>query len=216
MLHICRLIHNALPKVQFKNIIFDLGGVLLDLEVQKTYEAFSKLTGIPVAEVKSILGESHLFLEYEKGNVTDDLFRAQAKDILGLACSDFIFDNAWNQMLGDLPMKRLELLSLLKGTHRTFLLSNTNQIHKTHFSSVVKQNSGGTELDNFFTKAYYSHLIKMRKPDSEIFEFVLSENKLVADETIFLDDNISNLGGAEKLGIKTHLITHPEMTFTLF
>lgn len=216
MLHICRLIHNALFKVQFKNVIFDLGGVLLDLDVQKTYQAFSKLTGIPEAKIKSILGESRLFLEYEKGNVTDNEFRTQAKDILRLTCSDSIFDNAWNQMLGDLPKKRLDLLNQLNGSYRTFLLSNTNQIHKNHFSSVVKKNSGGIELDNFFTKAYYSHLIKMRKPDSEIFEFVLSENKLAADETIFLDDNVSNLEGAEKLGIKTHLITHPEMTFTLF
>ncbi len=216
MLHICRLIHNALSKVQFKNVIFDLGGVLLDLDVQRTHEAFSKLTGIPEAKIKSILGESRLFLEYEKGNVTDNEFRTQAKDILGLACSDSIFDNAWNQMLGDVPRKRLDLLNQLNGTYRTFLLSNTNQIHKNHFSSIVKKNSGGIELDNFFTKAYYSHLMKMRKPDSEIFEFVLSENNLVADETIFLDDNVSNLKGAEKLGIKTHLITHPEMTFTLF
>jgi len=216
MLHIWRLIHNALAKVEFKNIIFDLGGVLLDLDVSKTHEAFSRLSGIPASIIKETLSGSTLFLDYEKGLVSDSDFRDEARKALTINCSDEVFDHAWNAMLGDLPKHRLDFLSSLRKDFNVFLLSNTNNIHLTHFSANVKQATGGILLDEFFTKAYYSHLLKMRKPDDEIFEYVLTQHNLDAKQTIFLDDNLFNLQGANNVGISTFHVQHPDMIFTPF
>jgi epoxide hydrolase-like predicted phosphatase len=217
MLHICQLIHNALSKLRFKNIIFDLGGVLLDLNVFKTYEAFSAISGrYQPDQIKAMLADSAVFLDYEKGALTDQEFRMKAKEMLGLPCTDEVFDKAWNEMLGDLPAKRLELLDRLKAKHNTFLLSNTNQIHKECFSETVRIQSNGSQLDEFFTKAYYSHELKMRKPDEEIFQFVLSQNNLRPEDTVFLDDNLANLAGAANVGIQVQHVQYPEMIFSLF
>ncbi len=216
MLHIWQLIHNALSKVEFKNIIFDLGGVLLNLDVSKTHEAFSKLSGIKTVEIYNMLAESSLFLDYEKGLLSDSDFRNEVSRALSIHCSDEIFDNAWNAMLGDLPKPRINLLYALKKEYPVFLLSNTNNIHLTNFSEKAKKINNGSPLDDCFTKAYYSHLLKMRKPDAEIFEHVLSQHNLDPQQTIFLDDNLFNLEGANKLGIKTFHVQHPDMIFTLF
>ena len=217
MLHICRLIHNALAKVSFKNIIFDLGGVLLDLEVSKTFQAFSNLTGTMTGqEIKATLGDSTLFLDYEKGLLPDQVFREEAKKKLALTCSDEEFDKAWNCMLGDIPLDRLEHLLQLKKNFKTFLLSNTNPIHHQFFTKTVQQNTRGQVLDEFFDKAYYSYQLNMSKPDVEIFNHVLKQNNLEASETIFLDDSLANLEGASKAGILVCHISNPKMIFTFF
>jgi putative hydrolase of the HAD superfamily len=199
-----------------KNIIFDLGGVLLDLSVESTLTSFSKLSGLPKAEIKQLFETSHEFAQYERGALSDAEFRDFIRSIYRVDASDEDIDGCWVAMLKDLPAKKLELLLELKKQYRTFLLSNTNNLHLAYFNTISLAPFKQSSFDDYFHQAYYSHLMGKRKPDAEIYEQVLDENKLDPEQTIFLDDNVSNLEGAGKLGIKTIHIPTPDFLFTLF
>jgi glucose-1-phosphatase len=203
----------ALDK-KIKNIIFDLGGVILNLSIPSTLKAFASATGKTVEDILPHFS-SREFLSYEKGLLSDHEFRTHVRLILKTELSDETIDKCWNAMLGDLPINRIELLQRLFPTHRIFLLSNTNEIHLKRFTEIAKATTGES-LDVYFHKTYYSHQVKMRKPDVEIFELVLKENNLDASETLFLDDNLSNLAGAKLTGIKTFHVETPELIFSLF
>lgn len=156
------------------------------------------------------------FHDFEKGLISDNHFREIVRDMLHVRASDSDIDNCWNAMLLDIPLERLQLLEHLKTKYRVFLLSNTNEIHLNCFSTIIRDATGRSSLDGYFEKAYYSHRMKMRKPDPEIYEAVLEENKLTPSYTFFLDDNLSNLEGAERCGIKTFHVQHPDLIFKLF
>lgn len=198
-----------------KNIIFDLGGVIINLSVPSTVLAFAKASGKAVDEVAALVN-SPGFINYEKGLISDEAFRQHVREELNWQASDNEIDESWNAMLLDIPLERLQLLERLKKSYRIFLLSNTNEIHLRKFNQILDSTSGQKEMDGYFHKAYYSHRMKMRKPDVEIFEFVVNENELNPEETLFLDDNLSNLKGAEMAGIKTFHVQTPELIFSLF
>lgn len=201
---------------QIKNLVFDLGGVILNLDTGKTFKAFSNLSGKPLAELKAAADRSSFFNDYEKGLLSDVQFREELKEFLGKSISDQQIDQAWNAMLLDIPRKKIVLLEELRKTHRLFLLSNTNNIHLQCFNQIVKEATGLPSMDAFFERAYYSHLLKMRKPDAEIFVHVLHENKLHPDQTLFMDDNMDNVTGASRVGIRTAHIAHPDDLLHLF
>jgi putative hydrolase of the HAD superfamily len=203
-------------KSSIKNIIFDLGGVILNLSVDSTLRQISQLSGHPVEKVMELYHARPEFLQYERGEITNDEFRKSLRDIFGITTLDTEVDKCWNAMLGDIPKERIELLRELKSNYKTYLLSNTNAIHLDCFSGMVNKDHGIESLAPLFHKAYYSHLMKMRKPDPAIYEFVLKENGLKANETIFLDDNVANLKGAASVGIQTFHVTHPDLIFSLF
>ncbi len=204
----------ALPGIN--NIIFDLGGVIINLSVEKTYQAFASLSGLPLKEIKDRVHHAAFFHEYEKGLIGDSEFRNHLRESLNLNADDTQLDNAWSAMLLDIPIERIRLLERLKGPFNLFLLSNTNNIHLQSFNEQVFQLTGFPSLDQYFNNAYYSHLIKMKKPDVEIYEYVLQDNKLLAQETIFLDDNSDNLLGAIQAGIRTFHVQQPDQIFSLF
>lgn len=197
------------------NLIFDLGGVIIDLEVEMTKKAFASLSGKPLKDIEHFL-ENSIFVWYEKGLISDEEFRNHLRRLLKINTSDEKIDKAWNAMLGNIPRVRINLLERLRGDHKLFLLSNTNQIHLHCFNNIVKSACGEESLEPYFDKVYYSHQLKMRKPDIEIFSHVLKENNLIAGETLFLDDNLVNLKGATQAGIQTFHVQHPDMLFSLF
>ena len=199
-----------------KNIIFDLGGVIINLSTQTTVEQFARLGDVKPENVTNRMMQSSEFHDYEKGLISDDRFRDIVRDMLKVQASDSEVDRCWNAMLLDIPMQRIRLLERLKSKYRIFLLSNTNEIHLNCFNGIVKELTGQPSLDYYFERAYYSHRMKMRKPDQEIYEVVLRDNGLIPGQTIFLDDNLSNLKGAELCGINTFHIQHPDLIFTLF
>lgn len=201
---------------EIKNIIFDLGGVIINLSVEKTHQAFSILSGKPLNEIKSIVSSNSFFHHYEKGLMEDADFRDHLRKVLNLNLDDAELDNAWNAMLLDIPIERIQLLEQLKSRFQIFLLSNTNNIHLQCFNSQVKQLTGFASIDQYFHRAYYSHLVKMSKPDIEIYEHVLHSSNLIPHETLFLDDNKDNLAGANKAGIRTFHVEQPDQIFSLF
>lgn len=200
-----------------KNLIFDLGGVILDLHVDKTLDSFAELSGFTREKVHALYLSAPGFLEYEKGLIDDHAFRAFVRETYALTATDQEIDACWNAMLGGIPPIKLELLLKLQREFRVFLLSNTNSIHLEHINgSLLSGITGKQPLDSYFHKAYYSHRMGKRKPDADIFEQVLEENQLIPEQTLFLDDYAINIEGAQSLGIRTLHVTSPNLILDYF
>ena len=199
-----------------KNLIFDLGGVILDLSVNSTLKLFADISGIDSNRVKQLFIDSPGFEAYEKGEITDIEFRDFVRKLYDIDAPDEVLDSCWNAMLVNIPLEKLQLLETLKKTHNVFLLSNTNDIHVHYINNTLLPRVTKKSLDDFFHRAYYSHTMKKRKPDAEIFQKVLELEKLDPSETLFLDDNQANIDGASKLGIKTVHVVNPNMIFDYF
>lgn len=187
-----------------KNIIFDLGGVLINIDYNLTAKAFSDLGITNFQEQFSKATQTQLFDLYEKGLISSDEFRKHIKEVIKTPTNDITIDTAWNTMLLDFPIERLHFLQKVKQTHRTFLLSNTNDIHIQKINQDLKKEHGIRDLSGHFEKVYLSYEVNMRKPDAEIFELVLSQNNLSPSETLFIDDSPQHIETAKKLGIQTY------------
>ncbi|WP_421920995.1 HAD family hydrolase [Marinifilum sp.] len=185
------------------NIIFDFGGVLLNIDPQKAVNSFKQIGLHDVDLIKREYSESGLFDNLEKGFVSPEEFRSQIRKYISNGVSDAQIDNAWNAMLLDLPFERLELLNRLKKDHRLFLLSNTNIIHWEAYMDMIKQ-VHGVCLSDFFVKDYYSHNMGLRKPNPQIYSEVLEAEGLKAGETLFIDDMLANVEAARSVGMLAH------------
>ncbi len=194
----------SIPLNKYKNIIFDLGGVILNIDYDLTAKAFETLGLKQFDNLFSKAQQQQLFDLYEKGLISSDDFRETLNKRLKEPVNQLVLDDAWNAMLLDLPVSRLELLKKAQKTHRTFLLSNTNEIHILSFFKTLKQQFGIPNLSDHFEKVYLSYEIHLRKPDTEIFQFVLDTNQLDPSETLFIDDSPQHIEGAKKLGIQTY------------
>ena len=185
-----------------KNIIFDLGGVILNLDNQRTEDAF---TSLGVKDFRSYFGHGHassFFKEYEVGRLSDQQFVDSIRQLTGLSVPDEAIVDSWNALLLDFPPERIQLLKQLRKTYRLFLFSNTNALHLAALQQIYVGTFGEGSLEDHFEKTYYSHLLGMRKPDKEPFEHILQENQLNAGETMFVDDAIINVEGAERVGLR--------------
>lgn len=209
-----------------KNIIFDLGGVIVPINEQLTLNAFAEL-----ATERQQLQElsdfySSFVISYEIGQTNGEDLIDGLRNILKLPNNEeskTIIIAAWNKMLLDIPCQNIETLKNLSKKYRIFLLSNTNSIHIQYLESKEQQAHCKQQEQNrqqeqqapqerialmdLFEKAYLSYEIHLRKPDVEIYEYVLSEAKLNPNETLFIDDREDNINGAAKAGINTYL--HP-------
>ncbi len=189
----------------------------MDLDFSKTHREFSRLCRIPVEELKGKIHTSPFFNEYEKGLISDEEFRNHMRAFLSYSkATDQEIDSAWNALLLNITKERYALLNELKSRYKTFLLSNTNNIHLQAVNEIVLKTSGEKTLDPFFHKAYFSHLMKMRKPDQKIFKSILKENNLNPSETLFMDDILENIEGAKSVGIQTIHITSTNQILSLF
>jgi epoxide hydrolase-like predicted phosphatase len=196
----------AINSNKIKNIIFDLGGVIINIDYALLIEAFSKI-GLPHFEAYfSQKEQKKLFDRYEKGMISSQDFRDELKKQCNPGTSDADIDAAWNSMLLDLPKERLDLLLYSKNMYRTFLLSNTNEIHMIFINNYLKKQFEIINLNGHFEKVYLSFEVKMRKPDAEIFELILNQNNLLKEETLFIDDSAQHIDSANKLGISTILL----------
>lgn len=193
-----------------KNIILDLGGVLLNIDYNKTTEAFRGLGVVHFEEMFSQLTANDIFAKLETGRISDDLFYEEMQKAIPHPVSRVEIDEAWNAMLLSFRTETLALLEQWRSRYRLFLLSNTNSIHLKAFREMFTRDTGKPTLDVYFEKTWYSHLIGYRKPDAETYRYVLGDAGLQAGETIFVDDTEPNITGAAVAGIKTHLLLPTE------
>jgi len=189
-----------------KNIIFDLGGVLIDIDYQRTEDAFIRLGYDNFHAMYSQFTADEVFRKLETGMISNEDFyrvisRAHAGDI-----NEEEIRAAWNSMLLDWRKDSLDFLEKISSRYRIFLLSNTNAIHSEEFHRTLKVQTGRDSIDPLFTKAYWSHKINLRKPDADVFEFVTKDSGILPEETLLVDDSENNIKKAQELGFKTKLL----------
>lgn len=192
--------------MNIKNILFDLGGVLLNLDVSKTEVGFRCLVGDNKKhqEIYAQLNDKQVFEDIETNAISAEEFVKVLQEANPTPVTTAQVETAWSAMLLDFPAQRIELLRELKAAGYTiFLLSNTNSIHLRDFRAIMQAQLGIDDFDAFFDKAYYSHLIELRKPHAEAFQYVLDDANINASETVFIDDNAINLTGARAVGMHT-------------
>jgi len=195
---------------KIKNIIFDLGDVILNIDVPVASLSFAQLSGREQHEIVSLFKEKDIFRQFETGKLDEKGFRDYIRELLVFPdWTDEMIDVAWNSLLLDLPPERVELLKKLRENYRLFLLSNTSSIHITQVNKILEATTGIEKLDDLFEKVYYSYDMGLMKPDPAIYLQVLKEQGLEAEETLFLDDNADNIAAASKLGIDTIHVQKP-------
>lgn len=192
-----------LPK-DFPNIIFDLGGVILNIDYHRTIDAFGKLGFENFEDRYSQAVQSGLFDQFERGEISPGQFRKEIRDAFKGTVDDEEVDRAWNAMLLDLPLTRLSLMERIAQSKRIVLLSNTNKIHIDAFDKHLNDLGVSKRFADLFERVYYSFEIGMRKPESRVFEHVISQHDFLASETLFIDDSIQHIEGARAVGLNTY------------
>lgn len=175
-------------------IIFDFGDVFINLEKEKSIEEFKKL-GLPGPN-EELIAQNDLF---EKGKISELEFIQSFQKFIPNASLEEI-KKAWNSLIGDFPLHRLEFLQMLSGKYRLFLLTNTDFTHIDRFEHKVGM-SFYTDFYRCFEKVYYSYEMGMRKPQPEIFQTILNKHDLSPKRTLFVDDKKENTDVAESLGL---------------
>ncbi|CAL1521196.1 HAD family phosphatase [Chitinophaga sp. MM2321] len=199
-----------------KNIIFDLGGVLLNINYKLTNDAFVALGVTNFHELYTQFQGADLFNNLETGHISTAEFLEEMHRHVPESVTDEALTTAWNAMLLDFPLQRLQLLQQLRQHYNLYLLSNTNAIHLEAFNKILQESRGIPSLTTFFEKAYYSHLMGYRKPDKASYQLVLEENNLKAEETLFIDDTLPNIEGAQAVGLQTIHLQSPKTILDIF
>lgn len=189
-----------------KNIIFDLGGVILDIDPSRTVEAFNDIGFTNLGATGSVFTQNDLLDRLELGQISPDVFRLEIKNAVNNSLTDEQINNAWNKLLMEFNEDRISLLQKLKPRFKLFLLSNTNQIHYDFYNRCFR-NQFAFNFSVLFTKSYYSFKLNLRKPNEIIYKRVLQENNLIPAETLFIDDSKINTDAAAKLGIKSYWLS---------
>ncbi len=197
-----------------KAIIFDLGNVILNIKYKNTIDGFKKLGIKNASYFYSKKTQSDIFNQIEEGKITTKEFLLTIQKQTSNASIKEI-KYAWNSMLLDLPIKRINLLKKLSDDYNIFLLSNTNTIHISEFKKKIGRKRYN-QLYNLFDKVYYSYEIGLRKPKSKAFKIILNENKLSPHEVFFIDDSPQHIRAARKLGIHTFQLGNNQDVTTLF
>lgn len=192
---------------QIKNIVFDFGGVLIDIDYKQTYHALGSLSGITFDPNTLSAKSLKVLHDFEIGKISIESFLWNLQQLAVKELPHGIdLIKAWNAMLMGWDVAKFDFLLNLKSKYNIFLLSNTNELHLNWIYQDLKNNHHVVDFDTrFFTKTYYSHLIGKRKPNADIFEYVQKDSQLNPSETIFIDDLIENIdAAAESVGWMTY------------
>ncbi|OGT35486.1 MAG: hypothetical protein A3F11_04995 [Gammaproteobacteria bacterium RIFCSPHIGHO2_12_FULL_37_14] len=201
--------------MKIKNIIFDLGGVILNIDFGRMYAAFQQLGTIHFDTLYSQSKQSGLFDDFEIGKIDPITFRNRLRTQLKLDVGDKEFDDAWNAILLDLPKNRLDFIANLKKNYNILLFSNTNEIHLQEFFCICQRQHGLHSLTQYFNKEYYSCRFGKRKPDPAAFKAIIHENDMHAQETLFIDDTLQHVLGAQQAGLHAIHLTQDKSIFDL-
>ena len=186
-----------------KNIVFDLGGVLVDLDFKNAINGLQQAGFANVKEQLQAFDQNGIFQKFELGEINADEFRTAIRENSTVTLTDEEVDTLWNSMLLEVPRKKLELILELRGKYMVYLLSNTNSIHWDYVCNNAF-NYRGFRVNDYFEETFLSFEMHLAKPDKAIFEKVLHEANLLPEETLFIDDSEANCKAAEELGIHAH------------
>lgn len=191
-------------------IIFDLGGVILNIDYNKTSQAFKNAGVTMIDEMYSQRAADLLFQNLEIGKISEEEFFNSIRNVSGTSLSNDQVVAAWDAMLLDFRTGTLNHIKTLRPKYKVYLLSNTNSIHLRQFYKIYEQQNPGGQFEDLFDAVYYSHKIGCRKPDVAAYQYVIEANDLKAEECLFIDDSIQNINGAKLAGLQT-LFLNAEM-----
>ena len=192
---------------KIENIIFDLGGVLLDIDYNLTRSAFEKLGVARFDEMYSQANADQLFQKLETGHITENDFYKELRHSTCLDLSDDKIRVAWNSMLLSFREGSLHFLEEMSKSHKIFLLSNTNFIHLNAFRKTFYKKERKHPFEEYFDKAFYSCEIGLRKPDAVCFDWVINDLNINPANSVFIDDSAQNIEAAQKAGLQTIHLT---------
>lgn len=183
-------------------VLFDLGGVLLDVDYNRTVQVFAQNGVHDFDALYTKAKQDHLFDHFETGSISPAEFRNEVRKRTKSSISDGQINDCWNAMLGSLPTKRLEMIAALRQRMPVRLLSNTNAIHVEAFTRILKEENGIEDFKSLFDGAYYSNELGLRKPNTEVFHHVLKKHGEKPERTLFIDDTLHHVDGARKAGLQ--------------
>ncbi len=196
---------------KINNLLFDLGGVIIDVDLESSVKAFQDLGFQDFDVVFDQMKRTSQFDLFETGKISAETFRNQLREHSN-HISDSQIDFAWNTLLGEIPSKTIDLICNLRKHYRTFLLSNTNTIHIDYLFDHLKKSLGVNPFDQMFERYYLSYEIGYRKPDIASFQYVLDHSGIKAEETFFIDDTLLNVEAANKMGIVAHQLLNESLS----
>ena len=186
-----------------RNIIFDFGNVLFDLDLAAFEREMKNLLGDRFAAVKEKLSRTNVFELYETGGLSTEEFVAKIAQSSEPALPPEWVVAAWNAIFIGMPHHRFELLLRLRQQYKVFLLSNINDLHERWIADYMLREHKLADYESIhFDAVYFSHLIRLRKPTREAFEYVLADAEIRPEETVFFDDLPENVETARLTGIK--------------
>ena len=197
-------------KTNIKAVVFDLGGVLIDIDYQKTIDAFIALGVENASDLYNQFDQSKLFEQYEKGQVSSETFISQLEQLTKRNIKKDNIIKAWNAMIGRFPQEKISFIHQIQSKIPCYLLSNTNDIHL----KKVYANSN-SDFESLFRKCYYSHLIGKRKPDIATFQWLVDQIDFKASEILFIDDSPQHIKGAERAGLQTIYYENEEDLYSI-
>ena len=189
-----------------KNIIFDLGGVILEIDKNKTISAFENL-GINFHQIIAIEFWEDLNTKFS-GAYSLSQFSEKIRHESNTKISNEEIEKAWVALLGNFDLEKMRWLKSLSKNYKLFLSSNTDSIHVKEFEKKCLEQCG-KPLESYFEQTYYSNKLLLRKPDSKSFDKVIKLSNILPDETIFIDDKLENVEAARKSGLFAHQLTSP-------
>lgn len=201
--------------MEIKNIIFDLGNVLLEINTELSKSAFKNKGIYDFDNLYSLAKQIFLFDKLEIGEINEMEFYNNFRKLTGKNLSNKEIEDCWNALIIGFPENNIKIALKAKTKFKTFIISNTNIIHYKYYSKLLKDKFDINRLEDLVHKAYFSHLCKIRKPDSEFFKLVLNENNLNPEETLFIDDDIRNINAAKMLKIQTYHLTDLDLNKAL-
>lgn len=177
-----------------------MGGVLVDLDAQRSFDQLTNLLGQDLSNQKKMY---QILDDYEVGAFSEGSFLHRLQRLTSGIVTERQLVDAWNAMLGPLNKKRFQMITSLKKKYHLYLLSNTNHTHLQYFHKYLKETQFIENFEErYFAKAYYSHQIRLSKPDPKVYEYVIKDAQIRPEESLFIDDTIANVESAKEVGLK--------------
>ena len=187
-----------------KNIVFDLGGVLLDIDVSKTNAAFEALGIQNFSQYYTLSLVNPLFETLETGGIEPGEFYSSLRQIANTKATDAELMHAWNALLLDWRKQSVHHLQSLSKNYKLYLFSNTNVIHHNAFIEYFSMQTGLDSFEDLFTSVWYSFEKNIRKPYATSYQKLMHAELIQPRETLFIDDTLVNIEGAQTAGMQTH------------
>ncbi|MEI8116201.1 MAG: HAD family phosphatase [Flavobacteriia bacterium] len=196
-------------------ILFDLGGVLIDIDYQATENAFVRLGVSDFHDQYTQFQQNQLFDLFETGKISAQHFINKLLPITQKGTSPNEIVHAWNAMIGGFPNEKILLLERLSKKQRIALLSNTNELHMVQVKRAWEKASS-LSFESLFEQVFLSHEIQQRKPDAATFHWVCEQLYVIPEKVLFIDDSPQHIAGASSAGLQTHFYENPEDFYALF